>query len=78
MYDKKKANEILVKNLILLRLKHSLTQEELSNISGILRPNLAQMERYQRFISLETILRICSALGEPISEFTKGIEDVFE
>ena len=77
MYDEKKVNDILAQNLVSLRLKHGLTQEELSNISGIHRPNLALMETAHRKISLETILRVCSALEEPICEFTKGLEDAF-
>ena len=77
MYDEKKANEILARNLVSLRLKHGLNQEALSDISGIHRPNLANMEKMHRNITLGTILRVCSALGEPIHELTKGVEDAF-
>ena len=45
------------------RRKLGMTQESLSNLSGIAQPNLSKIERGEADARLDTYLRICLLLG---------------
>jgi transcriptional regulator with XRE-family HTH domain len=55
--------DILAKNMRGLRAEHGLTQEALSDDSGMNRTYLSSVERSERNVSIDNIARIAEALG---------------
>jgi DNA-binding XRE family transcriptional regulator len=51
------------------RKKRDLTQQQLADLTGIKRPNVARLERGIHTASLETLERVASALGTTVAEF---------
>ncbi|MDR0826046.1 MAG: helix-turn-helix domain-containing protein [Mycoplasmataceae bacterium] len=68
-------NEQVAKRIKELRIKHNLTQEELSFKLGLAHSSISQIEAlHGRNITLKTIQRICKTLNISIEDFFKGIK----
>ncbi len=59
-------------NILLWRLHRSLSQGQLAALSGIPRPNLSDIEKGKRDITLSTIRSLASALGVPPGTLVNG------
>ena len=57
-----------------LRLKAGMSQEELAHRSGIDRTFVGRMERGERGVSLETLVKLGRVLGISASELIQGIQ----
>ena len=59
--------------LYLWRLEKGLTQEELSHLSGISRPNLSAVEQGARDVTVQTARRLARALGIGAGVLVEGV-----
>lgn len=59
--------------VLLWRLRHGLTQEELARRAGMPRPNLSAIERGQREVSLKTVRALALALNVRAGVLVDGI-----
>jgi transcriptional regulator with XRE-family HTH domain len=59
-------------NILLWRLHRGLSQEELAALSGIPRPNLSDIEKGKRDVTLTTIRSLSYALGVSVGTLTNG------
>lgn len=53
------------------RLKLGMSQEELAARAGVHRTYIGMLERAEKNITLENIVKVCKALGLTMSEFFK-------
>jgi len=58
-----------------LRMERGLSQEVLSGLSGIARSHLAMIESGRKNPNVSTLWKIAAALGMPLSEFFRHVED---
>ena len=72
---KMKKRTILANNLIRLRKKHGLTQEELSKLSGVSRRTIALYETRQANPPIENIEKLAKALNTTIEKLIDFSED---
>jgi transcriptional regulator with XRE-family HTH domain len=56
------------------RLKIKMSQESLANLSGLHRTYISQLERGERSPSLETVMKISTALKISFTDFAQLIE----
>jgi transcriptional regulator with XRE-family HTH domain len=63
---------LLARNLVAARESLTLTQEKLSQRSGVSRPVIAHIERQARNPSLETLVRLATALAMPPEALLKS------
>jgi len=61
-----------------LRTDRGMTQEMLSGLSGIARSHLAMIENGRVCVTVETLRRIGEALGCPLSEIFRRMEETRE
>ena len=62
----------------LLRTRRKMTQETLSGLVGIARSHLAMIETGRRNPDVNTLWRIASALGMPLSDLFRLVEEETE
>ncbi len=58
-----------------LREERHLTQEVLSGLAGIARSHLAMIEKGNKSANVETLAKLSSTLGMPLSEFFRIVEN---
>ena len=58
-----------------LREKKGVTQEVLSGLAALSRSHLAEIERGTTRANVDTLWRICEALGIPLSELFRLVEE---
>lgn len=58
-----------------LCMQHGISKYRLSQITGISQSAFSKMGRQQSSLSLETIQRICDALGITLAQFFSGTDD---
>ena len=58
-----------------LRLRKNMTQEELSNLSGVPRTHLSHIENGSKNANVTTLWRIAPALDMRLSELLRLVED---
>lgn len=51
-----------------------MTQQELADLTGISRAQIAAFENHRNRILASTLLRIARALGVPVGDFYEGLE----
>lgn len=56
------------------RRRAGLTQEQLSFRAGLSRPYISQLERELKSPTLDTLFRICDALGEPAADLVGRVD----
>jgi len=61
------ARQKIVSSLVSARLEAGMSQQELANRIGTKKPNISRIESGQQNISVDTMLRIASALGKDVS-----------
>jgi transcriptional regulator with XRE-family HTH domain len=59
-------------NVLLWRLHRALSQEQLANLSGLPRPNLSDIEKGKRDVTLSTIRSLANALDVPPGTLVNG------
>lgn len=62
---------ILARNLMRLRIQRGMTQSALAKAAGISQPRIAEMESARANPQLETLERLCSALGVDLESLVK-------
>ncbi len=70
--------KIVGRTIASFRKKKGVTQEVLSGFADIGRTHLSAIEHGERKPTLETLFRICCALGVKMSDVAKAIEDELE
>lgn len=65
---REEAARVLAGRLRAQRKKRNLTQQQLADLTGIKRPNIARLERGIHTASLETLERVAAALGTTVAE----------
>lgn len=68
------AVEILGRNIRRLRLAKGLSQEQFALTADIDRSYVGQVERGQRNIAFDNIVKIARALDVSVSKLTEGVE----
>ena len=61
-----------------LRRERKLTQEVLSGLAGISRSHLAEIETGRTQANVETLWKLCAALGLPLSELFRRVEQAHD
>ncbi len=61
-----------------LRMERNLSQEVLSGLAGIARSHLAMIETGRKNANVDTLWRIANALGIPLSQLIRQVEDAME
>lgn len=61
--DEDELQKRVARNIRLLRTARGITQEELADLAGIHRTQLAVIERGRRNVTLKSIQRLATALG---------------
>lgn len=72
--NRKKLNESIGDEIRFARLRKRMTQEQLSNKTGIARSTIARYESGQIEMSMPVFIELCSAIGVDYIEVLKGIE----
>jgi transcriptional regulator with XRE-family HTH domain len=67
---------VLGDELRIARLKAGLTQEELAHRAGVTRNYVSMLELDQSSPTVETLLRVCNALGIKASKVISKVESV--
>lgn len=75
--DKNILEGVIAKNLRELRRMYDITQEQLSEISGIPRSTIAKYESGHGAVTLENLLILCNTFGEEPNVLLKGWKDCF-
>ena len=73
-YDYRSTGRTLQK----LRRERKLTQEVLSGLAGISRSHLAEIETGRTQANVETLWKLCAALGLPLSELFRRVEQAHD
>lgn len=63
----------LGENVMVLRRRRGLSQEELGELASLHRTEVGQLERGTRLPRLDTILRLCAALGITPNDLLAGM-----
>ena len=68
MADKDRSfySDDVIKELIAYRKKHKLTQQDISERSGIMRPNIARLESMRAEPSMDVLSRYANSMGMDI------------
>lgn len=59
-------------NLHILRIHHHLSQKELAAATGLSVSHISHLENGRTAVSMESFLRLCTALSESPNELLKG------
>ncbi len=73
-YDSKITGRIISQ----MRMERNLSQEVLSGLAGIARSHLAMIETGRKNANVDTLWRIANALGVPLSQLIRQVEDAME
>lgn len=73
-YDSKIMGRIISQ----MRMERNLSQEVLSGLAGIARSHLAMIETGRKNANVDTLWRIANALGVPLSQLIRQVEDAME
>ena len=65
---RRRAREILARNMRMLRAAQGISQEALSHESGINRTYVSSVERCERNVSIDNICRLAWALGVDVRD----------
>ncbi len=61
-----------------MRMEKGMSQEVLSGLAGIARSHLAMIETGRKNANVDTLWRIANALGMPLSELIRLVENTME
>ena len=64
--NKKFYSDDVIKELIAYRKKHKLTQQDIADKSGIMRPNIARLESMRAEPSMDVLSRYANSMGMDI------------
>lgn len=68
-------NRITGQLIGMLRARKGMSQEQLSGLAGMARSHLAMIESGAKNPNVDTLWRIAGALGLPLSELVRRVED---